>query len=160
MLSKVISENSFFQSVFIVIAQGICVFFAWRGSIKSTFKKRTIEISKLSTIMRNLVICTVIMWLLGATINFTEIDKKIEENMKSDMKMQYKEYLMQYLYSEKELDNYYQEKEKEISKEKNKEQRHLVVLELALLMAYFIALFAQKETIASYCILDDQTIKE
>lgn len=160
LVSKVISENSLFQAVFIVIAQGICVFFAWRGSIKSTFKKRTIEISKLSTIMRNLVICTVIMWLLGATINFIEIDKKIEENMKSDMKMQYKEYLMQYLYSEKELNNYYQEKEKEISKEKNKEQRHLVVLELALLMAYFIALFAQKETIASYCILDDQTIKE
>lgn len=156
-VSQAIPSDSFLQAIFIVIAQGICVFFAWRGSIKSTFKKRTIEISKLPQIMRNLIICTVIMWLLGTAVNFSGIDRKIREKINSDSQTQYQEYLMQYLYSEEKLNNYYQEKEKAISKEKSKIQRQVFAIQIALLGSYFVALFAQRENIANYCILDLQS---
>lgn len=146
-----ISEDSLILTAIIaIILQGITVFCVWRCSIATTFRKRLIETVDVKTVMKNLVIFTVIICFLNALMNFAQLNETIENEINSSLTVS--ERYMQYLYDDDEIAQYEAEKEKIISETKSKLYTYLAVLEIGLLVVYLGVVPLQKKAILKYAI--------
>ena len=144
-----ISEDSLILSAIIaIILQGITVFCVWRCSIATTFRKRLIETDDVKTVMKNLMIFTVIICFLTALINFAQVNETVENEINSSLMVS--EMYMQYLYDDDEIAQYEAEKEKIISETKSKLYTYLAVLEIGLLAVYLGVVPLQKKAILKY----------
>jgi len=146
-----ISEDSLILTVIIaIILQGITVFCVWRCSIVTTFRKRLIETDDVKTVMKNLMIFTVIICFLTALINFAQVNETVENEINSSLTVS--EMYMQYLYDDDEIAQYEAEKEKIISETKSKLYTYLAVLEIGLLAVYLGVVPLQKKAILKYVV--------
>ena len=144
-----ISEDSLILTATIaIILQGITVFCVWRCSIATTFRKRLIETDDVKTVMKNLMIFTVIICFLTALINFAQVNETVENEINSSLMVS--EMYMQYLYDDDEIAQYEAEKEKIISETKSKLYTYLAVLEIGLLAVYLGVVPLQKKAILKY----------
>ena len=145
-----ISEDSLILTAIIaIILQGITVFCVWRCSIATTFRKRLIETDDVKTVMKNLMIFTVIICFLTALINFAQVNETVENEINSSLMVS--EMYMQYLYDD-EIAQYEAEKEKIISETKSKLYTYLAVLEIGLLAVYLGVVPLQKKAILKYAV--------
>lgn len=148
-----ISENSLILTAIIaIILQGITVFCVWRCSIATTFRKRLIETNDVKTVMKNLMIFTVIICFLTALMNFARVNETVEDAINSDVSLKISESYMQYLYDDEEIAQYEAEKEKVISETKSKLYTYLAVLEIGLLAVYLGVVPLQKKAILKYAV--------
>lgn len=146
-----ISEDSLILTAIIaIILQGITVFCVWRCSIATTFRKRLIETDDVKTVMKNLMIFTVIICFLTALINFAQVNETVENEINSSLMVS--EMYMQYLYDDDEIAQYEAEKEKIISETKSKLYTYLAVLEIGLLAVYLGVVPLQKKAILKYAV--------
>ena len=146
-----ISEDSLILTAIIaIILQGITVFCVWRCSIATTFRKRLIETDDVKTVMKNLVIFTVIICFLTALINFAQVNETVENEINSSLMVS--EMYMQYFYDDDETAQYEAEKEKIISETKSKLYTYLAVLEIGLLAVYLGVVPLQKKAILKYAV--------
>ena len=146
-----ISEDSLILTAIIaIILQGITVFCIWRCSIATTFRKRLIETDDVKTVMKNLMIFTVIICFLTALINFAQVNETVENEINSSLMVS--EMYMQYLYDDDEIAQYEAEKEKIISETKSKLYTYLAVLEIGLLAVYLGVVPLQKKAILKYAV--------
>lgn len=146
-----ISEDSLILTATIaIILQGITVFCVWRCSIATTFRKRLIETDDVKTVMKNLMIFTVIICFLTALINFAQVNETVENEINSSLMVS--EMYMQYLYDDDEIAQYEAEKEKIISETKSKLYTYLAVLEIGLLAVYLGVVPLQKKAILKYAV--------
>lgn len=146
-----ISEDSLILTAIIaIILQGITVFCVWRCSIATTFRKRLIETDDVKTVMKNLMIFTVIICFLTALINFAQVNETVENEINSSLMVS--EMYMQYLYDDDEIAQYEAEKEKIISETKSKLYTYLAVLEIGLLAVYLGVVPLQKKAISKYAV--------
>ena len=144
-----VSEDSLILTAIIaIILQGITVFCVWRCSIATTFRKRLIETDDVKTVMKNLMIFTVIICFLTALINFAQVNETVENEINSSLMVS--EMYMQYLYDDDEIAQYEAEKEKIISETKSKLYTYLAVLEIGLLAVYLGVVPLQKKAILKY----------
>ena len=144
-----ISEDSLILTAIIaIILQGITVFCVWRCSIATTFRKRLIETDDVKTVMKNLMIFTVIICFLTALINFAQVNETVENEINSSLMVS--EMYMQYFYDDDETAQYEAEKEKIISETKSKLYTYLAVLEIGLLAVYLGVVPLQKKAILKY----------
>lgn len=65
-IANKISENYILLAIIAIILQGIIGFCIWRCSIATTFRNRLIEKNNVKTVMKNLIIFTVIICILTA----------------------------------------------------------------------------------------------
>ena len=148
-----ISEDSLILTAIIaIILQGIIVFCVWRCSIATTFRKRLIEINDVKTVMKNLMIFTVVICFLTALMNFAQVNETVEDTINSDASLRISETYMQYLYDDEEIAQYEAEKEKIISETKTKLYTYLAVLEIGLLAVYLGVVPLQKKAILKYAV--------
>lgn len=146
-----ISEDSLILTAIIaIILQGITVFCVWRCSIATTFRKRLIETDDVKTVMKNLMIFTVIICFLTALINFAQVNETVENEINSSLMVS--EMYMQYLYDDDEIAQYEAEEEKIISETKSKLYTYLAVLEIGLLAVYLGVVPLQKKAILKYAV--------
>lgn len=152
-ITNILSEGSLILTAIIsIILQGITVFCIWRCSIASTFKKRLISTNDVKTVMRNLMIFTIILCIITAIINFVQVDKELEKAINSNIGLTMSETYMSYLYTDQEIAQYEAEKEKAISEAKTKSYTYLAVLEVGLLAVYIGAIPLQKKAILKYAV--------
>lgn len=148
-----ISEDSLILTAIIaIILQGITVFCVWRCSIATTFRKRLIETNDVKTVMKNLMIFTVVICFLTALMNFAQVNETVEDTINSDASLRISETYMQYLYDDEEIAQYEAEKEKIISETKTKLYTYLAVLEIGLLAVYLGVVPLQKKAILKYAV--------
>ena len=148
-----ISEDSLILTAIIaIILQGITVFCIWRCSIATTFRKRLIETADVKTVMKNLIIFTVIICFLTAWMNFARVNETVEDTINSNTGVMMSETYMQYLYDDEEIAQYEAEKEKIISETKTKVYTYLAVLEIGLLAVYLGVIPLQKKAILKYAV--------
>ena len=140
------------KAIIAILLQGIIVFFIWRCSIATTFRKRLIETNDVKTVIKNLMIFTVIICFITAMINFIRVNQTIEETINSDVNLRIAETYMQYLYDDEEIAQYQAEKEEIINENKTKLYTYLIVLEIGLLAVYLGAVPLQKKAILKYAV--------
>ena len=153
LITNRISEDSLILiAIIAIILQGITVFCVWRCSIATTFRKRLIETDDVKTVMKNLMIFTIIICFITAMMNFVQVNEAVEEAINSDSSLRISEAYMQYLYDDEEIAQYEAEKEKIINQTKIELYTYLAVLEIGLLVVYLGVVLLQKKAILKYAV--------
>ena len=75
--------------------QGITSFLAWKTSTKLIFKKKTILFDSIHSVMKSLIIFTIIICILNGVYQFYKINKKIDETVNSS--------IISYFYNDKQI---------------------------------------------------------
>ena len=153
LITNRVSEDSLMLiAIIAIILQGITVFCVWRCSIATTFRKRLIETDDVKTVMKNLMIFTIIICFITAMMNFVQVNEAVEEAINSDSSLRISEAYMQYLYDDEEIAQYEAEKEKIINQTKIELYTYLAVLEIGLLVVYLGVVLLQKKAILKYAV--------
>lgn len=148
--NRIETDSQILIAIITIILQGITVFFVWRCSIATTFRKRLIEINDVPKVMKNLLIFTVIISFITALMNFSEVNDKINETI--DSKFLLSETVLKYMYDDDEIEKYNEEKEKAINEAKSTVYTYLAVLEIGLLTVYLGVVPLQKKAILKYAV--------
>lgn len=151
-IANKISENYILLAIIAIILQGIIGFLIWRCSIATTFRNRLIEKNNVKTVMKNLIIFTVIICILTAIINFSKVNQTVEEAINSNAQIALAEKYMKYIYDEDEIAIYEIEKEKIINETKTKLYTYLAILEIGLTAIYLGIVPLQKKAILKYAV--------
>lgn len=153
LISKVIpSESLIITAIVAIILQGFSAFFVWKCSIATTFRKRSIDRNDVPSVMKNLLIFTVILCFISALINFSEVNQKIDKTINSNISLQLSESYMKKIYNEQQITQYQAEKDKVIGEAKTKLYTYLAVLEIGLLAVYLGVVPLQKKSILKHAI--------
>lgn len=146
LISNVIpSDSLILLAIIAIILQGLTVILIWKCSIATTFRKRAIARSDVPTVIRNLIIFTIILCLLNGIINFSRINSELDEIMNSSS-------FINYIYENEELSQYQEEIEKTFDEAKTKSYTYLAVLEVGLLIVYLGAVPLQKNSILKHAV--------
>lgn len=151
-VKSLFSGSPILTAITAVILQGITVYFVWKGSTASAFKKKTIYNNDVPTVMRNLIIFTIIICVISAAYNFIQVNSKIENELNSDPVLKLHESYMSLLYTAEEKAEYDIKKEEAISKAKTQLYIYLAVLEIGLLVVYLGVLPIEKKNILKYTV--------
>ena len=130
--------------------QGITIFIIWKFSTKSTFKKRTMSYNDVPTVMRNLIIFTIIVCVIDGIYNYSQVNSIIDEAVDSNFQLKYSESMMSYLYNEQQMADYNKQKEDAINKAKSQAHTYLVILEIGLTAVYLAVLPLEKKELLKY----------
>ena len=149
---KVFSNSLIGTSITAIILQGITVILVWKFSTITVFKKRTIYTHEVSTVMKNLTIFTIIICLITAIYNFSQINSRIDKIIESDISLSINDLYASYLYNAKEKAQYEAQRKEAISKAKGQVYGYLTVLEIGLLAVYFGVLPLEKKNILKYTV--------
>ena len=140
----------FLKAIIAVIAQGIVAIILWKLSTSSSFKKRTISNNDVPTVMRNLIIFTIVICIVTGIYNIASVNNSIDKAIKSDYRIKMSENMMSKVYSDKQMTEYNKEKERVISEVKSKAKTYAVVLEVGLTIVYLAVLPLEKKEILKY----------
>ncbi len=143
-------ESLVLKAIIAIVMQGITTFIIWKFSTKSTFKKRTISYNDVPTVMRNLIIFTVIVCVINGIYNYSQVNSTIDEAVNSNYKLKYTESMMSYLYDDDQMAEYNKQKKDAIAKVKNQARTYLVILEIGLTAIYLAVLPLEKREILKY----------
>ena len=152
-IANTFSDDSLIlKAILAIILQGITAFCVWRCSIATTFRKRLIETDDVKKVMKNLIIFTIILCVITAMMNFSEVNKTIEEIINSDANIMMSETFMNKFYNDEQIAQYEAEKEKIINEAKTKLYTYLAVLEIGLIAVYLCVVPLQKKAILKYSV--------
>ena len=151
-LKRILSESLVITAIIAIILQGLCAFLTWKCSISTTFRKRAIDRNDVPTVMKNLMIFTVILCFISALINFSEVNQKINETINLNSSLQLSENVMKYMYNDEQMAQYQAEKEKVINETKTKLYTYLAILEIGLTVVYLGVVPLQKNSILYHAI--------
>ena len=143
-------ESMTMSAVIAIILQGITVFFIWRLSISSSFKKKTIASEDVPKVMKNLIIFTIIICFINGIFNFSKVNKIIDEMIDTNYQLKYYESMMSYLYDDEQMEEYNAQKEEIIKEAKNQCYIYLAILEIGLTIVYLAVLPLEKKAILKY----------
>lgn len=143
-------ESLILKAIIAIIMQGIIAFLIWKFSTKSTFKKRTMSYNDVPTVMRNLIIFTVIICVINGIYHFSEVNDTIDKAVNSDYKLKYTESMMSYLYNDEQIEEYNKQKEDAIAEVKSQAYTYLVIIEIGLTAVYLAVLPLEKKEILKY----------
>lgn len=143
-------ESIVFTAIIAVIAQGIITIIAWKLSTSLSFKKRTISYNDVSTIMKNLIIMTIVICVFNGIYNIASANSSMNETINADDKLEFRENMMSRVYSDEQMAEYNKEKEKAIAEAKSKVNMYLVILEVGLTTVYLAVLPLVKKEILKY----------
>ena len=143
-------ESFVLKAIIAVIAQGIIAIIVWKLSTSSSFKKRTISYNDVPTVMRNLIIFTIVICILTSICNIVSVNSSMDETIKTDYKLKISESMMSRIYNDEQMAEYNKEKEKAIADAKSKVNMYLVILEIGLTVVYLAVLPLEKKEILKY----------
>ena len=133
-----------------IVLQGITAILVWKCSTSSSFKKKTISYDDVPAVMKNLVIFTIVICVITAIYNISNVNATIDEAIESNYQLKFSESMMSYLYDDEEMAEYQEEKEKAIEELKSKFYTYLIVLEIGLTAVYLAVLPLEKKYILKY----------
>lgn len=147
-------EGLSFQMTLVVtlLLEIITVFLVWFISMSSTFKKKTIYRNEIGKVVKNLIIFTVIILVIGIGIDVSklnsEFNKAIDENSELNMLDKYVSLTL----SEEEQLQYQIEKDKAIKETKQEMYTYFIAAEVGVVIIDLGMLFFVKKKLEKYAV--------
>lgn len=142
-ISKILSPDSLIlAAIIVIILQGIRAFCVWKCSIATTFRKRSININDVQIVMKNLIIFTIILFLISGVKNYSNINKSITVIEKMT------EAYLYFVDDPEAISQYTAENEKKI----NELYTYLAILEIGLFTVYLGVVSLQKKAILKHAV--------
>ena len=142
------TDSYILVGIMTVIIQGIGAFLIWQFSIRTTFRKRAINYSDVQTVIKYLLIFTVIICVVNGIYTYSSFKKK--ETAISETLDTYGR-LIGSITEENEMTDY-----KELREEYDKKVKEIytciAIVEIGLLIVYLGAVPLQKSTIEKYAV--------
>ena len=133
-------ESLVLKAIIAIVLQGITAFIVWKLSTQSTFKKKTMSASDVPTVMRNLIIFTVIICVITGIYNYFQVQSSIDNTIKSNPYLIYRD----------EQIFYNNQKVQLISEVNSTVNTYFVILEIGLTAVYLAVLPLEKREILKY----------
>ena len=143
-------ESIVVKVIIAVIAQGGLDIIVWKLSTSSAFKKRTMSKTDVPTVMRNLIIFTIIVCIFTGIYNFFSANTAMDEAINSNYKLKLYENMMSRVYSDEQMAEYNKEKAKLIADAKKQANTYVIMLEIGLAAVYLGVLVLEKKEILKY----------
>lgn len=143
---KISTDSIILLSIVALIIQAIIVVLVWQASTSSAFKKRTINITEVSVIMKNLIIFTIVLCLGSTVMNYFDLEKSINKAINYDTTLSISDSLSKY-YSAEQKAEYEKQKNEIIEQAKSQAYTYFTVLEIGVLVIYLGALPLEKRFI-------------
>lgn len=159
-VKRILGNSPIFVIIVGLILQAGTVYMIWRNSTSSTFKKRTMYSHQVPTVMRSLIIFTLIICILNTIFNFLDLNKQFEKTINSNYKLQIAEMYMNILYNDEQMVQYQIEKQKAIDEVKKQVYIYFAILEVGILVIYIGILPLEKKNILKYTIEGDYLSNE
>lgn len=140
------SKHTTLYNIINIIIESIYVYFVYKFSINSFFKKRTIDRNDFNDLIKKYMIVSIVVFVLSAIINFANINSNANEVANSRSMKSMENALTRY-YNETELANYYKEKEDTINTAKTEAYINLFFSEIIFGIFYFYIVSRHKNTI-------------
>ena len=140
-----IIETWLIQSIVSLLLQAVLVILIWKSSVKSSFKKKTIQQVEVSKVMRNLIIFTIIICLANGIYQYSTINNTVETTVNNQLK--YYERLMSYTHNADKIAEYELQKTEAIEQIKSELYKRLTVLEIGIFVVYLGVLPLTKKDI-------------
>ena len=137
-------------AIITIVLQGITIFCIWMLSTTFAFKTDTIARNDVPTVMKNMLIFTIIICVINAIYNFYTLNTKIEESLNSNPILKYQEDLMYELYNSDVMEEYRKQKNAEIKEAKREAYTYLAVIEIGLTAVYLGVLPLEKREILKH----------
>jgi len=143
-------ESLFLKTIIVIIIQGIISVLIWKCSTQSTFKKRTMSYNDVPTVMRNLIIFTIVICIISGLYNYYNINNTIDKSIDSDYQLQYTEKSLSRILDSEQMDKYNKQKEEAIAKVKSQVYIYFAITEISLTAVYLLVLRIEKKEILKY----------
>ncbi len=143
-------DSMILLAIITIVLQAITIYCVWMLSTTFAFKTSTIARNDVSSVMRKLVIFTIIICVVNAIYNFYSLNSKIEETINSDPVLRYQENLMHELYGNDVVEGYKKQRNAEIKKAKREVYTYLAVVEIGLTAVYLGVLPLEKREILKH----------
>lgn len=147
-----VTQSLVILAIIAIVLQGLMTIFLWKLSTSSAFSSKTISRNDISTVMRNLVIFTITIYIINGANNFFEINSKIDKEIASNPKLKMNEILISRIYNKEELNEYNKQKEAVISQAKSQVFTYLIILEVGLIVVNLAILPIERKEIAKYVV--------
>ena len=125
--------------------QGLITIIVWKLSTSASFKKRTISYDDVPAVMKNLIIFTIVVCILTGIYNIVTVNSAMDEAINSNYTLQFIESMMSRIYSDEQMEQYNNEKEKVITDAKRKTNTYLIILDIGLIVVYLAVLPLEKK---------------
>lgn len=149
-ISSLIPSSLILLGIISIFLQGLIVFFIWKCSILTTFRKRAINKDDVPTVMKNLFIFTFILCIIGIVTFSFDSTKKINKNIDKISKST--SLFTNNKSNNVQISQYKLEKEKRINEIKTKQYIYLAILEIGLFIVYIGVVPLQKKSILKYAL--------
>ena len=143
-------ESTIIKVIIAIVMQGIIAFLIWKVSTKSVFKNKTISYDDVSTVMKNLIIFTVVICVINGIYQFFQVNSTIDNTINSNFQLKYTESRMSHLYNDEQMAEYNKQKEDAIAKVKSQTYTYLAIIEIGLTAVYLAVLPLEKKEILKY----------
>ncbi len=143
-------ESMIIQAVIAIVMQGIIVFLIWKISTKSVFKNKIISSDDVPTVMKNLIIFTIVICVINGIYQFSQVNSTIDNAINSNFQLKYTESMMSHLYNNEQMAEYNNQKEDAIAKVKSQAYTYLAIIEIGLTTVHLAVLPFEKKEILKY----------
>ena len=133
-----------------IVLQGFVAITLWKFSTSSSFRKSTISYNDIPSVMRTLIIFTIIICIFNGIYNIISFNRSIDDAINSNWQLRYNEQVISRLYGSEKLAEYNKEKEKTIAEVKSKYTTALIIIELGLTAVYLAVLPLEKKELIKY----------
>ena len=143
-------ESTIIKALIAIVMQGITAFVIWKVSTKSVFKNKSISYDDVPTVMKNLIIFTIVICVINGIYQFSKVNSTIDNAINSNFQLKYTESIMSDLYNNEKMAEYNKQKEDMIAKAKSQTYTYLAIMEIGLTGAYLAVLPLEKKEILKY----------
>lgn len=143
-------QSMILVAIVAIVLQVIIALILWKLSTSSSFKKRTISYDDVPKVMKNLIIFTILICVFTGIYNASRVNSTIDEAVKSDYMLKYKENMMSTFYTDAQMEEYQAQKKEMIQETKKELYIYLIVLEIGLTLGYLAVLPLEKKEILKY----------
>lgn len=152
LISKILPQDAlFFRVILGIFLNGIVAFYLWRYTINKTFNCRNINYNDVESVMKNMRIFVIIICIISALANFSEINETFESEVNSSLSLS--EIYINYIYNDEQKAQYQKQKEEAIEEAKSKAYRYAIILEVGILVVDLWVVKKQEEEILQYAVV-------
>ena len=141
-------DNEVLTGVIYIVLQSLVAYFTWKASISTAFRKTAINYSAVSSVIKGIIIYTIIILILYSISITIESNSKLEEVSNSVFSIY--DFYAEYYLEDSDFIAYQQQKQDMIDEVQSQINSLIVTFIVANVIIYSIMIFVSKKMVLKY----------
>ena len=141
-------DNEVLTGVIYIVLQSLVAYFTWKASISTAFRKKAINYSAVSSVIKGIIIYTIIILILYSISITIESNSKLEEVSNSVFSIY--DFYAEYYLEDSDFIAYQQQKQDMIDEVQSQINSLIVTFIVANVIIYSIMIFVSKKMVLKY----------